>query len=215
MKIGIIGAGNIGATVAKLFTKAGHQVALSNSRGPASLKDLIKSLGDNAIAMSVNDTAIFGDIVFLATPWSRPEALPDPATVVNKIVIDAMNAYKPGGGLYDLGESTSSEETQKRLPDSCIVKAFNTINFKHLAAGPRRELPLQERRAIFYASDDAAGKSKVSRLIEEIGFGGIDTGNLHDGGKQQEPGGELYNREITCGEALAIIQRERKLEGQS
>jgi predicted dinucleotide-binding enzyme len=207
MKIGIIGAGNIGSTVARLFIRAGHQVAVSNSRGPASLKELIKKLGDNAIALSVNDAAAFGDMVLLAAPWRSPEALPNPKFVQDKIVIDAMNPYKENGELLDLGKKTSSEETAKRLPGSVIVKAFNTINFKHLAASPQKELPLRERRAIFYAGDDTAAKAKVSRLIEEIGFGGIDTGNLHDGGKLQEPKSELYNKEITCGEALEVLRR--------
>jgi len=69
MKIGIIGAGNIGYTVAKLFLKAGHQVALSNSRGPDSLKDKIAQLGNNAIALTVDQAATFGDMVLLATWW--------------------------------------------------------------------------------------------------------------------------------------------------
>jgi predicted dinucleotide-binding enzyme len=207
MKIGIIGAGKIGSTVAKLFIKAGHQVAISNSRGPESLKDLVKQLGDNAIAMSVNDAAAFGDMVLLAVPWIKPEALPNPKHLKDKIVIDAMNPYKPDGSVVNLGDSTSSEETAKRLPGSHIVKAFNTIHFKHLANGVEKEWPLQERRAIFYAGDDAAAKAKVSRLIEEIGFGGIDTGSLHDGGKLQEPDAELYNKEMSCGEALERLRR--------
>lgn len=207
MKIGIIGAGKIGNTVARLFIKAGHQVALSNSRGAESLKDEVKKLGDNAVALSVNDAAAFGDIVLLAVPWVKPEALPDPKYLQGKIVIDAMNPYQKDGKVVDLGQSTSSEETAKRLPGSHIVKAFNTIHFSHLANGAKKELPLQERRAIFYAGDDQAVKAKVSRLIEEIGFGGIDTGNLHDGGKLQEPTGELYNKEMTCGEALKRLKR--------
>jgi len=207
MKIGIIGAGKIGSTVAKLFIKAGHQVAISNSRGPESLQDLIKQLGDNAIALDVNQAAAFGDVVLLAVPWIKPEALPDSNNLKDKIVIDAMNPYKPDGSVVDLGESTSSEETARRLPGSIIVKAFNTIHFTHLANGAKKELPLQERRAIFYAGDDAAAKAKVSRLIEEIGFGGIDTGSLHDGGKLQEPDQVLYNKEMTCGEALEKLKR--------
>src|ERR1700712_1471008 len=166
MKIGIIGAGKIGTTVARLFIKAGHQVALSNSRGPKSLQDEVKKLGDNAIAMTVNDAAEFGDVILLAVPWIKPEALPNPQHLQDKIVIDAMNPYQPDGGIVDMGESTSSEETAKKLPGAIIVKAFNTIHFTHLANGTQKGLPLQERRAIFYAGDDEAAKAKVSRLIE-------------------------------------------------
>jgi predicted dinucleotide-binding enzyme len=205
MKIGIIGAGKIGATVAQLFIKAGHAVAISNSRGPESLKDLTKQLGDNAIALSKNDAAAFGDIVLLAVPWSDATALPDAALVKDKIVIDAMNPYKPGGGIFELGKSTSSEETAKKLPGSTIVKAFNTKNFKHLEQGGRKDLPLQERKAIFMAGDNIEAKAKISRLIEEIGFGAVDTGNLHDGGKKQQPESIVYNKDINCAEAHKLL----------
>ncbi|OCX53215.1 NADP oxidoreductase [Mucilaginibacter sp. PPCGB 2223] len=205
MKIGIIGAGKIGATTAQLFVKAGHAVAISNSRGPESLQEIVKKLGDNAIALSKNDAAAFGEIVLLATPWSKTEALPDPQLVKDKIVIDAMNPYKPGGGLYKLSNSTSSEETARKLPGAIIVKAFNTKNFKHLELGGRKDLPLQERKAIFMAGDSIEAKAKISRLIEEIGFAAVDTGNLHDGGELQQPGTKIYNNDITCAEARGLL----------
>ncbi len=205
MKIGIIGAGKIGATVAQLFIKAGHAVAISNSRGPESLKQLVTQLGDNAIALSKNDAAAFGEIILLAVPWRDDTALPDAALVENKIVIDAMNPYKQGGALYDLGKSTSSEETAKKLPGSTIVKAFNTKNFKHLEQGGRKDLPLQERKAIFMAGDSVEAKAKISRLIEEIGFAAVDTGSLHDGGKKQQPESPVYNKDMSCAEAHELL----------
>src|SRR3954468_24359938 len=133
MKIGIIGAGMIGATVAKLFARAGHEVAISNSRGPESLDGLVAELGEHAHAATVEDAAGFGDIVLLAIPWRTPEGLPRAETVAGKIVIDAMNPYTEKGEPFDLGDSTtSSEEVLKRLPGARLVKAFNTIYFKHL-----------------------------------------------------------------------------------
>jgi predicted dinucleotide-binding enzyme len=116
MKIGILGAGNIGAATARLFVRAGHEIAISNSRGPDSLRDLVKELGEHAHAMTVVEAAQFGEVVLLAVPWRSPEALPKPELVAGKIVIDAMNPYKPDFTFYDLGDSTSSEETAKRLP---------------------------------------------------------------------------------------------------
>jgi predicted dinucleotide-binding enzyme len=207
MKIGIIGAGKIGATLANLFIKAGHPVAISNSRGPESLTDLVKALGDNAIALSVNDAAAFGDAVLLAVPWRKPEALPDPALLKDKIVIDATNHYNEDGTLADLGDSTSSGEMAKRLPGAIIVKAFNTIWYKHLNESSHPELPLKERRAIFVAGDSIEAKAKVSRLIEEIGFAAVDTGDLHNGGKLQQPDSELYNKEISCADALDKLNK--------
>src|SRR5438067_4419890 len=91
MKIGIIGAGHIGGAAAKLFAQAGHEVAISNSRGPESLKDLVAEIGHGAKAMTADETAAFGEIVLLAVPWVKTEAYPKPERVRGKIVIDAMN----------------------------------------------------------------------------------------------------------------------------
>lgn len=208
MKIGVIGAGKIGATVAKLFIAAGHEVALSNSRGAESLRDLVRELGPKAHAMSVDDAARFGDVVLLAVPWRSQDALPAAAAVTGKIVIDAMNQYTASGGLERLDASTSaSEETRKRLPGARLVKAFNTIWFRHLAERGRKDLPVGERHAIFLAGDDAEAKRVVSRLIEEIGFAPVDTGSLHDGGRRQEPDTPLYNQVLTGVEGHARAGR--------
>lgn len=205
MKIGIIGAGNVGSAAARLFVNAGHEVALSNSRGPDSLRELVAEIGPKAKAMTVNGAALFGEIILLAIPWRHPEGLPSPELLIGKVVIDAMNPYAPNGSLYDLGEATSSEETQKRLPGSRLVKAFNTIQAGHLAGQGRSDLPMEERRAIFVAGDDSRAKQIVSKLIEEIGFGPVDTGSLREGGRRQTAGSPLSNRNITVREARDIL----------
>jgi predicted dinucleotide-binding enzyme len=197
LKIGIIGAGRIGSTAARLLTRAGHQVAISNSRGPHSLRALVEEVGPRAHAMTVNDAARLGDVVLLAVPWRSPEALPAPETVFGKVVIDAMNPYSAEGKVIDLAGSSSGEETARRLPGARIVKAFNTIWCEHLANRGRTDLPLAERHAIFLASDDANAKALVSRLIDEIGFAPVDTGSLREGGRRQEPNTTLYGKVMT------------------
>jgi predicted dinucleotide-binding enzyme len=205
MNIGIIGAGHIGGTAARLFAKAGHQVAVSNSRGPASLRSLAAEIGPQAHAMNVEDAARFGSVVLLAVPWRTPEALPAPELVAGKIVIDAMNPYGPGGEILELGATTSSEEVRKRLPGARLVKAFNTIYYQHLATLGNSSLPLEERYAIFVAGDDAEAKQAVARLIEEIGFAPVDNGGLVEGGRRQQPGSAIYNRPMTAHEARRIL----------
>lgn len=205
MKIGIIGAGMIGGAAARLFVTAGHEVAISNSRGPDTLAAMVADLGPRARAMAAVDAARWAEVVLLAVPWRRPEALPPPDTTTGKIVIDAMNPYTDGGGLVDLGDSTSSEETRRRLPAARLVKAFNTIWFTHLAERGRNDLPIDDRHAIFVAGDDQEAKAVVMRLIESIGFGPVDTGGLREGGRRQQPGTELYNKILTRREALALL----------
>ena len=209
MKIGIIGAGHIGATAAKLFTQAGHDVAISNSRGPASLSELIGKLGPRSRAMTVEDAAKFGDIVVLAVPWRTPEALPRAETVAGKIVIDAMNPYTAQGGIMDLGDRSSSERVAARLPGARLVKAFNTIYWEHLASEGRPDLPLPERRAVFVAGDDPEAKRVVQKLIEQVGFAAIDMGSLREGGPRLEPGAAVYNCDLTAMQAQATLVRRQ------
>lgn len=204
MNIGIIGSGHIGGTLAKLFTRAGHHIMLSNSRGPESLRDQIAQL-QNASAGTVDEAARFGEVIILATPWKSPEALPSADAVRGKIVVDAMNPYKgTAGELYDLGDSSSSEETAKRLPGARLVKGFNTIWYKHLDENGRTDLPVEERHTIFIAGDDAEAKEIVTKLIEEIGFAAADTGSLRDG-KKQEPNTRIYNAPMPLREARQIL----------
>jgi predicted dinucleotide-binding enzyme len=210
MNIGIIGAGRIGATVARLFARAGHEVGLSNSRGPASLKDLVATInrevgGPRVQATTVQDAARVGEIVLLAAPWRAEDALPAPDLVRGKIVIDAMNPYNAAGALVDLGGSSSSEEVARRLPGAKLVKAFNTIYYQHLARQGRPDAPLAERRAIFVAGDDPAATRVVSDLITQIGFGPVNTGTLREGGRNQQPGTPVYNRDLTYAEAVAVL----------
>lgn len=205
-KIGIIGAGMLGATAARLFVDAGHEVALSNSRGPATLAPLVKELGAKARAMTVADAARWADIVLLAVPWRSPEALPPADAVKGKIVVDAMNPYASDGSVTDLGASTSSEETRKRVPGARLVKAFNTIYYQHLAARGRKDLPIDDRHAIPVAGDDEDAKRTVMTLIEEIGFGPVDTGSLAKGGRSQQPDAPLYNKILTVREARALVR---------
>ena len=207
MKIGVIGAGNIGSNAARLFVKAGHQVVISNSRGPQTLQDLVEELGDNATAGTVEQARDFGDIVFISIPLGKYTDLP-----VNgwegKVVIDSNNYYPERDGqifAIDSGETTSSELLLRHLPDARIVKGFNTIWFEHLKSQGNTDLPLEERRAIFIAGDDSDAKAIVAKLIEEIGFAAVDTGFLTDGGRSQQPGTPIHNKELTAAEAAKAV----------
>ena len=198
-----MGAGHIGGTAAKLFVGAGHQVTVSNSRGPESLASLVASLGPKARAVIAPEAIRFGDVVLLAVPWRRKEELPAADLFAGKIAIDAMNAYSAVGRVEDLGEGTSSEEVAKRMPKARLVKAFNTMGWKTLETGSR---PTEEDRlAIFLAGDDREAKAVVGKLIEEIGFAAIDTGSLREGGRRQQPGSPIYGRPLTAPQARDIL----------
>lgn len=205
MKIAIIGSGRIGATAARLFVAAGHEVAIANSRGPESLRGLITELGAKSHAMNKDEAARFGEVVLLAVPWHMEDALPAPDLLRGKIVIDAMNPYNPAGGFFDLGGSTSSEIVLHRMPGARLVKAFNTIYYEHLASCGRKDLPPDQRHAIYIAGDDAEAKQTVSQLISDIGFAPVDTGSLREGGRMQQPDSPVYNETYTAAQARALL----------
>jgi hypothetical protein len=158
--------------------------------------------------MSVDETGSFAEIILLAVPWHMEDALPSPERLRGKVVIDAMNPYDPAGGFFDLNGTTSSEIVLKRIPEARLVKAFNTIYYDHLATRGRKELPVQERHAIYLAGDDVQAKQVVADLIEEIGFAPVDTGSLHDGGQLQQPDSPIYNQTFSAREARSFLRNQ-------
>jgi 8-hydroxy-5-deazaflavin:NADPH oxidoreductase len=204
MKIGIIGAGKMGGTLAHLLARAGHDVFISNSRGPQSLEELVASMGPRAKAVTREEAITLGDVVVLALPWRNKHQLPSAQLFDGKIVVDATNHYKAEGfGLHDLGNSTSSEEIAKHVPGARVVKAFNTIYYKTLASEGKTSK--DGRLAIFLAGDDEHAKQVVAKLIEDIGFAPVDAGSLREGGRKLEPGSPLYNKPMTGEEASAML----------
>src|SRR4051812_34996057 len=124
MKIGVIGAGHIGANAARLFVKAGHQVAISNSRGPQTLEAIVEKLGDNATAATVEQAINFGDVIFISIPLGKYADLPTNGWE-DKVVIDSNNYYPERDGSIaelDSGATTSSELLMQQLPGARIVK---------------------------------------------------------------------------------------------
>jgi predicted dinucleotide-binding enzyme len=206
MNICILGAGNIGANLARLFAKAGHAVRIANSRGPQSLTDLVAGIGPNVGAATPSDAVAFGDVVLLALPWiAKEEAIPEAGPYDGKIVIDAMNPYTEDFEIEDLGDRTSSEIIRTLVPGARLVKAFNTIYYRRLA-GEGKPPGAPGRLAIPVAGDDAAAKAVVMQLIDEVGFDAVDAGNLHDGGRQQ-PGTPVYNQPLDASEAREALAR--------
>lgn len=207
MRIGILGSGHIGGVAARLFARAGHEVALSHSGSPDTLRDQVAELGTKARAATVRDAAVFGEVVVLAIPWRSRADLPA-EQLRGKVVIDAMNHYRPDAGLYDLAGSTSSEEVARALPGARLVKAMNSLPADDLLNRGRPGAPMHERVVMPLAGDDSEAKAVVAQLMAEIGFAPLDTGLLRTGGVLQQPGGgPLSGKPLTLAEAEAALQR--------
>jgi predicted dinucleotide-binding enzyme len=206
MRIGIIGSGHIGGTLARLFLDAGHEVAVSNSRGAETLATLVEELGDRAQATAAADAARFGGVVVVAIPMGRYREVPSDA-VAGKVVIDANNYY-PGrdGHLEELDSdrTTSSELLQAHLPGARVVKAFNAIQWMRLR-DDGRPAGDPERLGIPISGDDVEAKHTVSELIDQIGFDPVDAGNLAEGGRKHQTGGPAYTQGLRTAELRARL----------
>jgi predicted dinucleotide-binding enzyme len=190
--VGLIGSGRIGGTVARLSVAAGHQVVLSNSRGPETLRDLVTELGPQARAGTVAEAAASGDIVVVSVPLKAYTSVPA-GPLAGKTVIDTGNYYPERDGQIaelDSGSVTSSELLQQHLPGAAVVKAFNNIFFKHLQSLARPS-GAADRSFLPIAGDDPAAKSAVTAFLDSIGYGAVDAGPLAESWRQQ-PGQPVY-----------------------
>ena len=206
MRIGIIGTGRIGGTLARHFVRLGHQVAVSNSRGPETLADFVAELGSAAHATSAAEAAVFGEVVVVSVPFGRYTELPTEG-LDGKVVIDTNNYYPNRDGHFadlDDGRTTSSEMLQAHIPNARVVKAFNGINWEHLrdyGRGPTDP----DRIGIPISGDDPQAKRVVSELIDAIGFDSVDAGMLAAGGRKHQPGTPPYGADLKTAQLRAHL----------
>jgi len=199
-KIGIIGSGKIGGTIGGLWVKAGHSVFFS-SRHPEELKDLVSGLGSLAQAGTVAQAVAFGDVIFVAVPY---KALPEvgkenAAGLKGKVVLDACNAVagRDGQELADEVERDGiGVVSQKYLPGTKLVRAFNTMGFGVFAKEAHRPDP---KLAIPIAGDDAEAVQAAAGLVRDAGFDPVVVGKLADARRFQrgQPG---YGQQVSAAE---------------
>lgn len=180
-RFGIIGAGHIGSTLARGLVDRGHDVVISNSRGPASLQELVAELGEHAQAGTVTDAATQGEVVIVTVPLKAYQEVPV-APLAGKIVLDTNNYYwERDGRIAALEEktTTTSGMLQEHLPESKVVKAFNHImSGQILTDGSPAGTP--GRRALATSSDHADAVAFVTALYDEFGFDTVNAGPLSE-----------------------------------
>lgn len=216
MKIGIIGAGNIGGTLTRRFSALGHEVFVANSRGGDSLAELTKQSG--AKAVSVQQAARAADVVVVTIPESKIPTLPkDLFTGVrgSVVVIDTGNYYprQRDGRIEGIENGTPESRWVQEQLGRPVIKAFNNIYAQHLM---ERGQPAGSpgRIALPVAGDDAKAKAIVMRLVDELGFDPVDTGGIDESWRQQ-PGTPVYANDYDAAgvrRALQQASQERKPE---
>ncbi len=207
MRIGIIGAGMIGSTLARLWADAGHEIRLA-SRHPDSLAPLVAGLGPQASAGTPADAAAFGEVVMLTVPLKAiPELARELAPRLSaKIVLDTGNAYERRDGAAAREASAHSHGSAAwaaaYFPGARWVKAFNTVYFKTLETeAHRRGDPV----GIPLAGDDPEALDVAARLVRDAGFDPVIVGPLARG-KEFEPGTPPYNTGVSGRDLRTMFQ---------
>jgi predicted dinucleotide-binding enzyme len=208
MKIGIIGAGAIGGTLAGKLAAAGHEVALANSKGPESIRELAQGIGASPVL--VEDIAIGADVVIVSIPQGRVGELPKELLsklADNVVVIDTGNYYP---GLRD----AAIEEIEAGTPESRwveqqighpVIKVFGNILADCLVNGSRSAGDPQ-RIALAVAGDDAKAKKVAMELVDQVGFDAVDAGSIEDSWRQQ-PGSPAYCTNLSASDLRKALEQ--------
>jgi 8-hydroxy-5-deazaflavin:NADPH oxidoreductase len=215
MKIGIIGAGQIGETLTRRLTALGHKVFVANSRGPETLRALAAETG--ATAVPVRDAVRGVDLVVVTIPEKSIPSLPKGlfAEADAKVVVDTGNYYprQRDGRIAGIEAGLPESRWVEQQLGRPVIKAFNNIYARHLLErGKPAGTP--GRIALPVAGDDKKAKAIVMRLVDELGFDAVDAGGLDESWRQQ-PGSPVYTKDFDGAgvrRALSEASPERRPE---
>jgi 8-hydroxy-5-deazaflavin:NADPH oxidoreductase len=206
---GILGAGQVGSTLARISIAAGYDVVIANSRGPETLEGLVRELGPRARAAATADAAAAADFAILAFPYAPGAVLPVDE-LAGKVVIDNNNYMVWRDGHFpevDSGRKTVHELRQEQLPHSLVVKAFTHVQFHErshirssddlLSAVVRLARPAgaPDRKALVVSSDHPDAVALVTRLYDDLGFDAVDNSPLSESWRSG-PGTPMWQHHV-------------------
>lgn len=208
MNIGIIGAGNIGTTLARKLTAAGHAVKLAGSKGPDDIREKAMKVG--ALPVAAHEAARDVEAIVLSIPFAK---IPDVVNIfadvpADVVVIDTSNYYPMrDGNIAEVDDGKPESVWSSEQLGRPVVKTFNAVLAQTLAEGGGTA----ERIAIPVAGDDAHAKAIARELVNETGFDALDAGDLASSWRQQ-PGTPAYCTELTLPDlqhALSTAEKAR------
>jgi predicted dinucleotide-binding enzyme len=209
MRIGVIGAGRIGGSAARLLANAGHQVLLSFSRNQASLQQVAREIGANATVGTPSQAVAFADVIVFSVPWGViPDALEQAGSLQGKIVIDTTNQFS--GGPVSLDGQTAAQFNSARMPDARYTKSFNTLTagFQAEAAGRTGSLRVVQ----WICGDDEEAKEVVAGLVDDAGYQPVDLGGTAECAVMEAPrrAGAVYGEEYRLVDAVEVLAAVRE-----
>ncbi|MEE3718399.1 NADPH-dependent F420 reductase [Tumidithrix elongata RA019] len=208
MKIGILGAGNVGGTLGERWAKQGHQILFGvRNRTAIDLQVRLDRTGGNAQAGSMTEAAEFGEVVVLTVPWGAvEELLPSLGNLEGKILLDCTNPNFTGEPSQ-YHPISGGERVAELVPTAKVVKIFNTTGWENMA-DPQYG---SEAITMFYAGDDDAAKAVAATLAAELGFDPVDAGSLSNSGLLEaiaQLWGKLaYAQKLGRGIAFKLLKR--------
>jgi len=206
MRIGIIGAGNIGGNIARQARRVGHELKLSFARDQAGLAALATELG--ALVGTPAEAVAFGELVVVAVPWSTlPTALAQAGDLSGKIVVDTTNQF--GAGPMPAPGQTAATFNAARMPGARYTKSFNTLTAAFQAETAGRQGA--DRVVQWLCGDDAQAKQTVASLIEAMGYAPVDLGGTAGCAVMEAPRrpGAVYGEEYHLADAQAVVAAVR------
>lgn len=200
MQIGIIGAGQIGSTVGRLWADAGHKVRFA-TRHPKELQRLVEEIGENASVGTRKEAARFGEVVFVAVPFGAwPELAKEIGLeIAGKVVADAGNLYPARDGKIAedaIKAGGSGVYLGALLAGARVVRVFNSVNYRILASEAHRS---GEKLGMMIAGDDKPSVDVLASLVRDAGFDPVVVGPLRDA-KRFDVGTPVYNKAMTAAE---------------
>ncbi len=209
MNIGIIGTGNMGLALGRLWAARGHEVRLSFSRDETKLRDKAATIG--AQSGSVREAVDASDVLLLSVPWNAvPEAIAQAGDLSGKLLITCCTPLNANMSGLTLGTDDSGAETIGRLaPGARVVEAFNSVFATVFESGNTH---FGDRRAtVFFCGDDAGAKQVVAGLIEELSCEGVDAGPLSSARYLEPVGAMMVRFALALGQGtnlnLALLRR--------
>ena len=204
-RLGIVGAGRVGTTIARAAVAAGYDVAISGSGAADRIALIVEVLAPGAHPLSTDEVVRYADLVVLAVPMHRFRELPRDL-FAGKILIDAMNYWEEIDGVdpeLATAPAGTSIVVQQQFPSARVVKSLNHITYYKFDEG-RRPHGAPGRMAMAAAGDDRAAVAAVMQLIDRLGFDAVDAGPL-EAGRALEPDGPVFGVSYSADELSTLL----------
>jgi 8-hydroxy-5-deazaflavin:NADPH oxidoreductase len=208
VRVGVIGVGRIGGTLARLLGEHGHEVVVTATRGREALAPVVA--GWRGVEAGEREDVVGCDVVVLAFPWRVAEQALAGLDLAEHVVVDATNPFSEDFDIIDTGETGSTGAIAALLPGARVVKAFNTLPGEKLVDASAETAPTARRTGIPVASDDVDARDEVADLVGDLGFTAVAIGGLAAGRDLMQPACPLFMVPLSAQE---LQDRVRQLTG--